>query len=152
MSVVARLIGVFVMVLAVSAAQAQDRVPSERAMEALVKTSLLSFNDANVTGNYSVFHAKLSGPFRQQFSTERLKETFKDFSEKHIDFDVIAAYQAVYSPAPSIDSDGKLLVKGYFPTEPVRVNFELDFIPSDGDWKLIRIHVKLDSPPGSSDK
>jgi len=45
-----------------------------------------------------------------------------------------------------VDAEGKLLVKGYFPTEPVRVNFQLDFIPSDGEWKLIRINVKLDAP------
>ena len=38
-------------------------------------------------------------------------------------------------------------MKGYFPTEPIRVNFNLDFIPSDGEWKLIRINVKLDAVP-----
>jgi hypothetical protein len=151
MSVIARLIGVVVLALA-SAASAQNRVPPERALEALVKSSLLSFNDANVTGDYAVFHARLSGPFRQQFPIERLKETFKEFNEKHIDIDIIAAYPPTYAPPPSIDSDGKLLVKGFFPTEPVRVNFELEFIPSDGEWKLIRIHVKLDQPPSSADK
>jgi hypothetical protein len=146
MSVIARLVGMLVLLLALSAAQAQNKVPSERALETLVKTSLLSFNDANVTGNYTVFHAKLSKPFREQFSPERLGETFKDFREKRIDIDVIAAFAPTYQPAPSVDAEGKLLVKGYFPTEPVRVNFQLDFIPSDGEWKLIRINVKLDAP------
>ena len=147
MSIVARLVGVLVLLLGVSAAQAQNKVPSERALEALVKTSLLSFNDANVTGNYTVLHAKLSKPFRQQFSPERLEETFKEFREKNIDIDVIAAFTPTYQPAPLVDGDGKLLVNGFFPTEPVRVNFQLDFIPSDGEWKLIRINVKLGSPP-----
>ena len=136
-----------VLLLAMGAAQAQNKVPSERALEALVKASLLSFNDANVTGNYTVFHAKLSKPFREQFPPEKLKETFKEFSEKNIDIDVIAALKPSYEPAPSIDAEGKLLVKGYFPTEPIRVNFELDFIPSDGEWKLIRINVKLGAAP-----
>ena len=142
MSAIARLVGVFVLLLAASAVQAQTKVPSERALEALVKASLLSFNDANVTGNYTVLHAKLSKPFRQQFTPERLKETFKEFNEKGIDIDVIAAMKPTYSPAPVVDGDGKLIVKGQFPTEPARVNFELDFIPSDSEWKLIRINVK----------
>ena len=73
-------------------------MPSERALEALVKATLLTFNDANVTGNYEVFHAKLSKPFREQFPPERLKRAFKEFNEKHIDFDVIAAMKPVYDP------------------------------------------------------
>ena len=51
----------------------------------------MTFNDANVTGNYTVLHAKLSKPFRDQFSPERLREAFKVFNEKHIDFDLIAS-------------------------------------------------------------
>ena len=126
---------------------AQTRVPSERPLEALVKASLLSFNDANVTGNFTVFHAKLSKPFRQQFTPERLQETFKSFAEQQIDFDIIAAYKPVYEPAASVNDDGKLIVKGYFPTEPTRVLFDLAFIPSDGEWKLISIHVKTERAP-----
>jgi hypothetical protein len=107
---------------------------------------LLSFNDANVTGNYSVFHAKLSKPFRDQFPVERLQRTFRDFNKKHIDFDIIAALKPTYDPPPRIDDNGKLLVKGHFPTEPLRLYFDLEFIPSDGEWKLISINVKVDDP------
>jgi hypothetical protein len=142
-----RILGVFALLLAAGAAQAQNKVPSDRALEALVKVSLLTFNDANVTGNYAVLHAKLSKPFREQFPPERLKEVFKDFNKKNIDFDIIAAMTPTYDPKPSVDGDGKLIVKGTFPTEPSRLAFELDFIPSDAEWKLIRINVKLGSSP-----
>ena len=128
-------------------ALAQSRVPGELALEALVKAMLLSFNDANVTRNYTVFHAKLSKPFRQQFSPERLEETFKDFARKEIDFDIIAAYKPVYDPEPRVDDDGKLLVRGYFPTEPARVVYDLKFIPSDGEWKLVSINIKTERAP-----
>jgi hypothetical protein len=147
MAAILRLFVAAVLLSLAQGALAQGKVPSERALEALVKASLLSFNDANVTGNYTVFHAKLSKPFRQQFPPERLQETFKDFSRNNVDFDIVAALKPTYVRPPVVDSDGKLLVKGYFPTEPMRVNFELDFIPSDGEWKLIRINVKVDSPP-----
>jgi hypothetical protein len=126
---------------------AQNRVPGERALEALVKATLLTFNDANVTRNFTVFHAKLSKPFRQQFTPERLQEAFKSFVDLQIDFDVIAAYKPVYDPAASVDGDGRLLVKGHFPTEPARVLFDLAFVPSDGEWKLISIHVKTERGP-----
>jgi len=147
MSMVVRVMGILALVLGCSTAQAQNKVPSERGLEALVKTTLLSFNDANVTGNYEVFHAKSSKPFRDQFTADRLKFTFRDFGKKQLDFDVIADMKPAYDPPPQVDDDGKLLVKGSFPTEPLRVYFDLDFIPSDGEWKLIRINVKVDSPP-----
>lgn len=145
MSAIVRLVAAFALMLGASVAQAQNKVPSDRPLEALVKSSLLTLNDANVTGNYSVLHAKLSKPFRQQFSPEKLKETFKEFGQGNADFDIIAAMKPAYDPAPVVDGDGKLVVKGSFPTEPSRLLFELEFIPSDGEWKLIRIHVKLGS-------
>jgi hypothetical protein len=129
------------------AASAQTKVPNERVLEALVKVTMLTFNDANVTGNYTVFHAKASKPFRQKFSPEKLEETFKEFSRNGIDFDIIAAYKPVYDPAPRVDTDGRLLVEGYFPTEPTRVVYDLEFIPSDGEWKLISINVKTVKAP-----
>jgi len=144
---IARLVAALALVLAMGTAQPQNKVPSERALEVLVKTSLLSFNDANITGNYSVLHDKLSKPFRQEYPPEKLKEAFKEFSEKNIDIELIAALKPTYEPLPSIDSEGKLVVKGYFPTEPIRVNFNLAFIPSDGEWKLIRLNVKLGAAP-----
>jgi hypothetical protein len=140
------MLAVMALMLAASLAQAQNKVPTERALEALVKTTLLTFNDANVTGNYEVFHAKLSKPFREQFPVERLARRFQEFNKKNIDFDVIAALKPSYDPAPKVDDEGRLLVKGHFPTEPLRVNFDLAFIPSDGNWKLISINVKIDDP------
>lgn len=130
-----------------AAAQAQNKVPNERVLEALVKVTLLTFNDANVTGNYTVFHAKASKPFRDQFPPEKLHETFREFAEKQIDFDIIAAYKPVYDPPPKVDGDGRLLINGYFPTEPARVVYDLQFIPSDGEWKLISINVKTERAP-----
>ena len=146
MTTIVRMLAVVVLMLMASAAQAQNKVPSERGLEALVKATLLTFNDANVTGNYEVFHAKLSKPFREQFPVDRLARRFQEFNKKHIDFDVIAALKPAYDPPPKVDEEGRLLVKGHFPTEPLRINFDLAFIPSDGEWKLIGINVKIDDP------
>ena len=144
--------GIAALLLALLAgpALAQNQVPTERGLEALVKASLLSFNDANITGNYTVFHAKLSKPFRDQFPPDRLQQAFKEFADKQIDIELIGALKPTYDPEPLVDPSGRLVVRGWFPTEPMRVAFSLDFIPSDGEWKLISINVKtVDSPPAA---
>ena len=127
-------------------ALSQQRVPSAELQEVLVKASLLSFNDANVTGNYAVFHAKLSKPFRDQFSPEKLAEIFKEFRDKRIDFDIIAAKKPVSTEEPKIADNGILSIKGYFETTPSRVNYDLAFIMSDGEWKLIKVNVDVKKP------
>ena len=143
MSAIVRLVATLVVLLAATAVQAENEVPTERALEALVKGSLLTLNDANVTGNYSVMHAKLSRPFREQFSVEKFRAAFKQFRVENTDYDIIAAMAPTYDPKPAIDKDGTLVVKGTFPTEPSRVRFDLEFIPSEGEWKLITIQVKM---------
>ena len=140
------LVATLALLLGGGAAWAQNRVPSDAALESLVKVSLLSFNDANVTGNYTVFHARLSKPFRDQFPPERLEKVFAEFRTKQIDIEPIAALRPVYDPAPKVDDEGRLVVKGLFPTEPLRLVFSLDYIPSDGEWKLIGIDVKTVKP------
>lgn len=133
-----------VMMLALGAAPAvAQALPDAAGQEVLVKASLMSFNDANVTGNYTVFHAKLAKPFRDQFSPEKLKTTFKSFSEKSIDFDVVVAKQPIPDQTPVIDPEGGLKLAGHFDTKPSQVKYNLDFIRSDGDWKLVGINVKL---------
>jgi hypothetical protein len=152
MSALARPVGALVLLLlSALPVEAQNRVPAPRPLEALVKGSLMSLNDANLTGDYRVFHARLSEPFRRQYSPARLKESFKEFNDKNVDIDIITAMTPVYDQPPFVDPGGKLVLCGHFATEPTRVSFEMDFVPSDGDWKLIRIHVKVapsaDSPP-----
>ena len=122
-------------------------LPNPTMQEILVKASLLTFNDANVTGNYSVLHAKLSKPFRDQFDAAKLKQTFKPFADQHIDFDLIAAKPIVPTTEAQINSNGVLMLRGYFDTKPSRVSYELDFIRSEGEWKLSNINVRV-RPPG----
>jgi hypothetical protein len=136
-----------VLVLALFGAPASaQKIPDKTLQEILIKASLLTFNDANVTGNYDVFHAKLSKPFRDQFPPERLAEVFKGFREQHIDFDLIVAKAPISVEEPKIDDTGRLTLKGYFDTTPSRVNYDLAFIMSDGEWKLIRINVDVKKP------
>jgi len=137
---------VVALVLNGAPAQAQLKLPTQNAQEVLIKTTLLTFNDANVTGNYSVLHAKTSKPFRDEFSPDRLKEVFKVFAEKHIDFDVIAAKTPLPTQEAKIDENGKLILQGYFDTTPNHVYYDLHYILSEGDWKPIEINVKVRAP------
>lgn len=128
---------------------AEDKVPDARFQEILIKTSLLTLNDANITGNYTVLHAKLAKPFRDQFTPERLKAVFKGFADQHVDFALIAAMPPVPGEAATIDKRGALLLRGHFETRPSRLSYELDFLPSEGEWKPIKLNVNVKPSEGN---
>jgi hypothetical protein len=136
-------VAVIASALIVEPAQAQLRLPDQSRQEALIKATLLTFNDANVTGNYSIMHAKAAKPFRDEFPPHRLKEIFKLFAEKHVDFDIIAVKTPLPTQAPKIDENGRLIFQGYFDVSPGYVHYDLHYILSDGEWKPISIEVKL---------
>jgi len=144
LKMVAALVGAALLALpAWGAARVENKVPSAAVQEVLIKTYLLTLNDANITGNYTVLHAKLAKPFREQFSAERLKKIFKSFSDKKIDYGIIATKPAIASSESKIDNRGALILRGYFDTKPSRVSYELDFVPSEGEWKPIKLNVHV---------
>ncbi len=119
---------------------AAQSVPPPLVQEVLIKTTLLTFNDANITGIYDVMLAKASKPFRDKFSPQNLKDGFRAFAGRHID--VIAAMPTVPTADAKID-DGVLELRGYFDTTPGRLTYTLNFAVSEDDWKLYRISVKV---------
>jgi hypothetical protein len=127
-----------------------QRVPPDNVIEITIKRHLASFNDANITGNYDVWHATLSRPFRQQFTPERLKTAFKVFHDQHIDIAPVLAQPPILSEPARIDQEGALLLKGAFETRPSRVIFDMKLLPAEGDWKLISIHVNVLPVTGQS--
>jgi hypothetical protein len=132
---------IFCALLAVAPAQAENTVPSPLLQEILIKNTLLTLNDANLTGNYTVLHAKLSKPFREQFRPDQLKQVFKGFVEQKADWSLIAAKSPIATSETIIDKRGALMLRGYFDTKPSRLIYELDFLPSEGEWKPLRLNV-----------
>jgi hypothetical protein len=126
-----------------------NKIPNALLQEILIKTTLLTFNDANLTGDYSVLHAKLSKTFRDKVTPDRLKQAFKIFADQKADIGLIAAMPPIASSEAKINvARGSLELRGYFATKPSRVTYELDFLPSEGQWKpaLIDVRIRPQSP------
>lgn len=137
------ILALFCALLWAGSATAEPALPSEAVQEKLIKTCLLTLNDANITGNYAVLHAKLAKPFRTQFSPDKLKQGFRTFAEKQIDLSIVAIKTPVATTPTKIDDRGVLQLRGYFDTQPSRVHYELDFLVSEEEWKPLSINVRV---------
>lgn len=118
-------------------------VPSPFVQEVLIKSILVSLNDAVAANNFTVFHTKISKPFRDQFSPDKLKTIFKDLVDKHAVFDAVVAKPIVLDENARIDEKGVLRLNGHFDTTPKQVKYQLGFISSDGAWKLSGISIDI---------
>jgi len=136
----AAVVGAFILV---APARAEDKLPTVQSQEILIKTALLTLNDADLTGNYAVLHDKLSKPFREQFTSDQLKTGFKAMVDQNADWALIAAMPPVATSDAAIDERGWLILRGYFDTKPSRLNYDLAFIPSEGQWKPIKLSIDL---------
>jgi hypothetical protein len=112
--------------------------------EVLVKSILVTLSDAVAADNFTVLHAKISKPFRDQFPPEKLRAIFKDLVEKHAVFDAVVASPIIADEEARIDDKGVLKLKGHFETSPKQVKYELGFIPADGTWKLSGVSIDIE--------
>jgi len=128
-------------------ALAENTVPSEQLQEMLIKTALLTLNDADLTGNFVVLHDKLSKQLREKFTPDQLKDGFKVFVEQRADWSIIASLPPVATSKATIDARGALLLRGYFDSKPNRLRYELDFVSSEGEWKPLMLSVNA-NPEG----
>ena len=124
-----------------------QNIPSEAAQEVIIKSSLLTFNDANMTGIYTVLNAAGSKPFREGLSAEKLKEAFKAFNDNQIDISAVVASKPVPTKATAVDADGVMVTEGYFDVPKMRVVYVLKHLLSDGKWRLLGVNVKTIDPP-----
>jgi len=119
-------------------------MPGPSAQEVLVKSILVTLNDAVAADNFTILHAKISKPFRDQFPPEKLRAVFKNLVEKHAVFDAVVAEKMIADEAAKIDEKGVLKLKGRFQTSPKQVKYELGFIESEGAWKLSGVQIDIE--------
>ncbi|MFV0388305.1 MAG: hypothetical protein ACK5NT_06095 [Pyrinomonadaceae bacterium] len=123
----------------------EDTVPSdERATEIATKT-LLAFNSAVKSGDFTNFYnEQVSSFWKKQTTPQTFNEGFAEFITKNVDIGSIEGKEPTFSPPPKIVTRNGvkvLMLYGKYKTFPRPVNFQLEYI-FDGDaWKLITIKV-----------
>jgi hypothetical protein len=118
-------------------------LPPPEAMIILIRSSLVALGQANQTGNYTVLNQLGSANFRRNNTPERLSQIFAPFRTNNIDLSVVVFVTPQLTEAPRFEN-GRLRLIGYFPTQPMRVTFDLMFEPDNGQWKLFGLGVDLE--------
>jgi hypothetical protein len=125
---------------AAPAPQQQLPVPLDQALY-LIRSTLLTLNDANRTGNYTVLRDLASPDFQANNTSADLSQSFADLRRRKFDLFTVALAAPQLTAPPALDGNGMLRLTGVFPTRPLQINFDLLFQNVGGQWRLFGISV-----------
>jgi hypothetical protein len=121
----------------------QVAMPDAEKIVLLTRTSLLALNDALHTGNFTVLRDMAAPGFRDANSAARLSAIFASLAEKGVDLTAVAVLTPQLSEPPVLDEKaGMVRIKGHFPGQPARINFELIYQAVAGRWRLFGLSVQ----------
>jgi hypothetical protein len=128
---------------AAPAQQPQVIMPDAEKIVLLLRSTLNTLNDAIQTGNYTVLRDKGAPGFAQANTAARLAQSFSDLASKGVDLAFVNIVAPQLTEPPSLDqAKGFLRLKGYFPTQPVQINFEMIYQAVGGRWRLFGLSVQ----------
>ena len=117
-------------------------IPSDDDQDVLIRSTLMTFNDANMTNNYAVLFAKASQQFQSQFTPEKMQAAFEPFRKSELYFeDVVTADYDSYEKA-TFDGEGALVLAGVFKTDSLQVKYRIRYIQNKKVWKRLGINVE----------
>ncbi len=158
------LAGLILCVVAATAAEAQDPRPAasptptqapaqaslpvspEQALY-LIRSTLLSLNDANRSGNYSVLRDLAAPDFQARNAAADLAIAFIDLRRRNVDLYPVALAAPQLSTPPYLDPGKMLRLTGFFPTRPLQINFDLTFQNVDNHWRIFGLSVATPQAP-----
>jgi hypothetical protein len=107
----------------------------------LVRSTLLTLNDANRSGNYTVLRDLAAPAFQSRNSAADLAQSFADLRRRNFDLFAAALIAPQFTAAPALDANGRVHLTGAFPTRPLQISFDMTFESVGRQWRLFAISV-----------
>jgi hypothetical protein len=128
----------------------EPTMPAENDLKAMTSRSVLLLARAINSKDFSEFYKATAKVWQSQTTPEALKELFIKYIEQNVDLTFVEGHSPEFSKKPSLEEGGRLILEGYYPTQPSRLSFTAKFIRQESDWKLVGIYVSLEEASGSS--
>ena len=130
-----------------ASAQSQVASPDAEKILLLVRSTLSTLNDALQTGNFTVLRDMGAPGFREANTAGRLAYTFAKLAAQGVDLSAVTVLAPQLTEVPTVEPQHQMLhVKGYFPGQPLQIEFEMLYQPVAGRWRLFGLAVSAVPP------
>ncbi|MGD9562574.1 MAG: hypothetical protein AB7F88_10760 [Pyrinomonadaceae bacterium] len=125
-------------------------IPGDSTLQSLVKETTADFAQAIDDGDFAELHSKSSTDFQRTYTKDQMNNVFKEFIAKKKlilpSLNKADDTTAEFSPSPSLREENGLdilVLTGKFPTKPLNVKFEYEYVKRGGEWKLLKLVVNM---------
>ncbi len=129
---------------------ADGSLPSAAAIDSLIQDTMEDFTKAIDTGDFSEIYEKASPDFQTSYTEAEMKNAFKVFSDQRGRVVPILkktrGMKLETTKEPSVRTEKSLsilVVDGKFSTKPLPVRLENEYVFRGGEWKLLKLIVKI---------
>ena len=131
--------------------QQQQTMPvsTEQALY-LIRSTILTLNDANRSGNYTVLRDLAAPDFQSRNTAADLSQSFSDLRRRNFDLYAVALVAPQLTAVPALDQRGYLHLTGFFPTRPQQIDFDLLFQNVANLWRPYGISISTPEAPSAS--
>ncbi len=128
-------------------------VPEKSELKKMTEETLTSFGEALKEKDFSTFCEDTASIWKKQTTPEKLMESFKSMAGPNFDIlGIVKELKPTFDPPAEVNSDGVLVVRGYYPTKPNHVVFQLKYIEEEEEWKLVGINMKTEEAGSETPK
>jgi hypothetical protein len=113
----------------------------------LIRSTLLTLNDANRSGNYTVLRDLAAPDFQARNTAADLSQSFSDLRHRNFDLYGAALLAPQLTAVPALDQRGYLHLTGFFPTRPQQIDFDLLFANVANQWRLFGVAITTPQAP-----
>ncbi len=112
----------------------------------LIRTTMTALDQANQTGNYTVLRDLGAPEFRRLNDASGLADVFRVFRKERIDLSPLVLLTPEVTETPKVDRQNRMRLAGFYPTEPLKVEFDFSFEYDEPRWRLYTVGVNLVAP------
>ena len=124
------------LILPATASAAQDPVYAR-----LAWSTMITLDNANRTGDYSVLHALSAPNFQTNNTVGSLYDSFRSLRENQVDIGRAILINPTFYIPPAVDKNGLLRLRGGFETRPMAIRFDILFERSNTGWHIFALSV-----------
>jgi hypothetical protein len=133
-----------------TAASPTGGTPSDEEVNDLIQNTLQEFADAIDDEDFTIFREGVSKPFHDQFTADKFKSSFQEFIDRKSVFVPIIRSTSDMTPdftsGPTVERESGykvLKVSGEYATSPLPTKFDFKYLYETGEWRLLRIEVRV---------
>jgi hypothetical protein len=122
---------------AAQAPQAKQELKMETVqLVGLIKSTIMALQHANQTGNYSVLRDLGTPVFRERFDQAQLTAIFSNLRSRSVNLSPVLFLAPNLTKQPELTEGNQLRIVGDFPTQPLKIQYEMLFLQIDGVWRI----------------